>query len=129
MKPRRPRGQAQILPATDVSIRRETQYVANRANRRDPRIVTLGPLVLFSTETGDAWMLDPQDHLAVALARDGTPLPVEIEETEQRFAIGWTHTYVIEDTAMIVIDRSGNAKMMWGYPTLEIEQAIRRVDG
>jgi hypothetical protein len=35
--------------------------------------VTVGPLVLFSTETGDAWLLDPADHLAARLARDGVP--------------------------------------------------------
>jgi hypothetical protein len=35
--------------------------------------VTVGPLALFSTDTGDAWLLDPEDHLAARLARDGDP--------------------------------------------------------
>src|SRR5215831_14306986 len=35
------------------------------------RIVTIGQLLLFSTETGDAWLLDPADRLAARLARDG----------------------------------------------------------
>lgn len=42
---------------------------------------TLGPLLFFSTETGDAWVLDPADHLALCLARDGEPLPANIIET------------------------------------------------
>jgi hypothetical protein len=48
--------------------------------------VTIGPLVLFSTAGGDAWLLDPADHLATRIAQDGDPLPVHIEETKPRVA-------------------------------------------
>src|SRR2546428_717139 len=50
---------------------------------------TIGQLVLFSTETGDAWLLDPSDQLAAPLARDGDPLSVEIEETDASFTVAW----------------------------------------
>src|SRR5580693_5668017 len=52
-----------------------------RAADYDGRIVTVGQLVLFSTETGDAWLLDPADRLAARLARDGENEPIHIEET------------------------------------------------
>ena len=54
-----------------------------RAAVRDGRLVTVGPLVLFSTETGDAWLLDPADNLAARVARDGDPEDVYFEETEK----------------------------------------------
>ena len=57
------------------------------------RIVTIGQLVLFSTETGDAWLLDPADRLAARLARDGDSEPIHIEETDTTFAIGWKGRY------------------------------------
>ena len=57
-----------------------------RAAANEFRVVTLGPLVFFSTETGDGWMLDPQDGLANCLARDGDPLPVDIKETDDSAA-------------------------------------------
>jgi hypothetical protein len=57
------------------------------AQEQESRVVTLGPLVFFSTETGDAWMLEPEGGLALCLARDGEPLPVEIQETPETFAI------------------------------------------
>src|SRR5208337_4305481 len=41
----------------------------------------VGQLVLFSTETGDAWLLDPSDQLAAKLASDGDPESVAFEET------------------------------------------------
>ena len=43
--------------------------------------------MLFSTETGDAWLLDPADRLAARLARDEMTEPIRIEETDTTFAI------------------------------------------
>jgi hypothetical protein len=51
----------------------EVCYMQRRAAQRQSRIVTVGPLVLFSTETGDAWLLDPSDQLAAPLARMEIP--------------------------------------------------------
>ena len=42
----------------------EVRYIQRRAADHDGRIVTVGQLILFSTETGDAWLLDPADQLA-----------------------------------------------------------------
>ena len=53
----------------------EVRYILRPAAEHDGRVVTIGPLVLFSTETGDAWLLDPSDQLAARLARDGDPEP------------------------------------------------------
>jgi hypothetical protein len=41
----------------------EVDYIQRRAAEHDERIVTVGQLVFFSTETGDAWLLDALDHL------------------------------------------------------------------
>ena len=40
----------------------EVHYIQRRAADYDSRIVTIGQLVLFSTETGDAWLLDPMSE-------------------------------------------------------------------
>src|SRR3954467_10150157 len=85
-----------VVQGKDLRLADEVRYIQNRAADHDARIITLGPLVLFSTETGDAWLLDPADHLALRLARDGDLLPAQIEETEMSFAIGWTSQYRIE---------------------------------
>jgi hypothetical protein len=50
-------------------------------------VISIGQLILFSTKTGDAWLLDPSDQLAARLARDGDPEPIHIEETDTTFAI------------------------------------------
>jgi hypothetical protein len=62
----------------------EVRYILRRAAEHDGRVVTIGQLILFSTETGDAWLLDPSDQLAARLARDGDPEPFHIGATASR---------------------------------------------
>jgi hypothetical protein len=69
--------------------RRGALYPAPAAEH-DGRIVAVGQLVLFSTATGHAWLLDRSDLLAVRLARDGESELAHIEDTDSAFAIGWT---------------------------------------
>lgn len=66
----------------------KARYIQRRAAERDGRIVSIGQLLLFSTQTGDAWILDPSEQLATPIARDGDPLPVHNEDTDTNFAVG-----------------------------------------
>jgi hypothetical protein len=101
----------------------EVGYLQRRAALRDGRFVSVGPLALFSTDTGDAWLLDPSERLATRLARDGEPEPVHIEETETNFAVAWTGPYRIDGAAFIYSDRiSGRVFTILGYPIDRIAQ-------
>jgi hypothetical protein len=106
-------------------VLREVDYVVARAAESDARVVTLGQLVFFSTQTGDAWLLDPEDRLALRLANRGDRLPVHIVETATRFAIEWNASYTFEDDAFIVTDASG-ARAILGYPIADLLAAERR---
>ena len=102
----------------------EVRYIQNKAAEHDGRVVTLGQLVLFSTDTGDAWLLDVTDQLAAPLARDGDPEPIHLKESDSGFAIGWKGNYRIDGSAFIYIDRdSGRTRTILGYPTEKIAQA------
>ena len=99
----------------------EVRYIQHRAAEHDARFVASGPLALFSTETGAAWLLDPTDHLAARLARDGVAEPVHIEETDTNFAIGWKGQYHIDGKVFVYIDRdSGRLVSILGYPASHI---------
>ena len=107
----------------DFRLAEEIGYIQSRAAERDGRLVTVGPLVLFSTETGDAWLLDPSDHLAARLARDGDPEELYFEETDTRFAIGWKGNYQIHGDAFVFIDRdTARITTILGYPTRRLAQ-------
>ena len=85
--------------------------------------MTVGQLILFSTEAGDAWLLDPADRLAARLARDGESEPIHIEETDTTFAIGWKGRYRIERPAFVYADNdSGRVTTILGYPTDRLAQ-------
>ncbi len=111
------------IAGKDFQLAEEIQYMQRRAADRDGRFVTVGPLVLFSTATGDAWLLDPADQLAARLARDGDPEHVYFEESDSRFAIGWKGNYRLDGNAFTFIDRdTGLISTILGYPTLRLAQ-------
>jgi hypothetical protein len=106
-----------------LRLAQEIKSIQRRAAAYDARFVTVGPLVFFSTETGDAWMLDPSDQLAARLARDGDPEPIEFQETDTDFAIGWKGNYHIEGRAFIYADReAARIITILGYSTAKIAQ-------
>ncbi len=99
----------------------EVRYIQRRAALYDGRFVSVGALALFSTDTGDAWLLDPSERLAARVACDGDPEPVHIEDTN--FAVAWSKHYRINGTAFIYSDRiSGRVFTILGYPTEQIAQ-------
>jgi hypothetical protein len=99
------------------------RYIQRQAANQHGRIVTIGQLILFSTETGDAWLLDPADRLAARLARGGEREPIYIEETDTTFAIGWKGRYRIEGPAFVYSDNdNGQITTSFGYPTKQLAQ-------
>ena len=111
-----------------MNIQEEVAYIVGRAQEREACFVSLGPLVFFSTWTGDAWMLDPGEAYALCLARDGTPQPVRIVETEESFAIAWDRQFRIDGDVFEITDGSGQVTSFVGYPTVSILEAIRRAN-
>jgi hypothetical protein len=126
-KSKTPRPKKKKLNREQISILGETNYIISRAQHYDSRVVSLGSLIFFSTETGDSWMLDYNQGLALCLAKDGEKQPFRIVETSDKFTIEWNATYQIEGDKFFVISNSGQAKTIIGYPTEEILNAIQRI--
>ena len=105
------------IAGKDFNLADEIRYIQRRAAEHDGRWVTVGPLVLFSTDTGDAWLLDPADQLAARLARDGDPEDLYFEDTETRFAIEWKGNFRVVGDAFLYTDRdTGRVLSILGYP-------------
>ena len=119
------RGHARkLLDGKGFQLADEVRYIQDKAADHDGRMVTIGQLILFSTDTGDAWLLDVTDHLALRLARDGDPEPIHLEETDTSFAIEWKGQYRIQGAAFTYADRdTGRITTILGYPTQKIAQA------
>ncbi len=118
------RSPGQVVDGKGFRLADEIGYIQDKAADHDGRIVTIGQLILFSTDTGDAWLLDVTGQLAVRLARDGDPEPISLEETDTSFAIEWKGRYRIEGPAFIYADRNtGRVTTILGYPTQKIAHA------
>ena len=116
---------ADVLTQKQISITGEAGYIADRAREFDARVVSLGQLVFFSTQSGDAWMLDPEGKLALCLARNGQKQDYRIVETETQFAIEWNAKYRIDGELFSVMESSGRTVTISGYPTKDILAAGR----
>ena len=99
------RGTKQVVDGKGFCLAAAIGYIQDMAADHDSRTVTLGQFILFSTDTGDAWLLDVTDQFAARLARDGDPEPIYLKETDTRFAIEWKGHYRIEWPAFIYADR------------------------
>ena len=109
-----PRQGSELHPALCRAVRRKDRHP--------------WPAAVVSTQTGDAWLLDPSDQLATPIARDGDALPVHIEETDTNFAIGWTGVYRIDGAAFSYWDKnSGSVRTILGYPTQRITHEILKM--
>jgi len=112
-----------------LHLAKEVRAIQHRAAEHAGRIVSIGPLVFFSTDTGDAWMLEPADHLAARLAAGGDPLPVLFEETPTNYTIGWQGRYRIDgDTFIYEDNKSRRLNAIRGYPVKQLLRAINEAD-
>src|SRR5260370_18381819 len=113
-----------MLDAASFRLADEIRYFPRRAANHDGRVVTIGQLTLFSSETGDAWIIDREDHLALRLARQGDPEPFHIEETDTSFAINWNGHYRLERAAFPYTDSfTARTTSLLRYPTDHIPAA------
>lgn len=99
---------------------KEARRIQKCALRGDSRVVKLGPIIFFCTNT-DAWMLDPEDHFARCLMRNGKKLPLGIIEKRTQFLIEWNADYEIEGGVFTVAERNGSVYSIFGYPTRVIQ--------
>ena len=104
----------------ELNIHREIAYITQRAQAEELHIVNIENLILFSTRTRDAWLLDPEDDLALCLCRDGEPQSHKIVDNPQTFSVEWAAKFAIEGAAFVVNYKSGRVVTIQGYPTVEI---------
>jgi hypothetical protein len=108
-----------------VSFIEEARRIQRKALEGQACVVRLGEIVFFSSESGDSWVLDPEDGYAVCLARDYEPRSIPIQETPTTLAIKWHADYQIEGGAFTVVEREGSTRTIMGYPTAEIQRLAR----
>ena len=109
------RRKQRLLSREQIGMNREADYIIKRAQLYESRVVLINGLIFFSTQTGDAWILDPEDHLAICLARDGERQAFSILETPMKFQVAWEAQYEINGDAFILVMKDGGIRTILGY--------------
>lgn len=120
---------ADLLAPAQVNFQKEIDYILSLAASGRSHAVALDQCVLFSTEDGDAWVLDAYDGVALCLAWHGERQRFVIEEDAERFFVGYDAQFALRDGAFAV--RSDNPKIgsrtIVGYPVTELAELIAAV--
>ncbi|NMV39654.1 hypothetical protein [Ralstonia insidiosa] len=93
-----------------------------------PEILPDGPLILFSTVDGDAWLLEPNERVCTCLAWRGAPGDFGITETGQHTSIEWGGSYELQGNFFSVNMDNGEigVRTISGYPIGELRQAVKK---
>lgn len=86
-------------------------------------IDSIGDFIFLSALTGEAWILDHRENLALRLADKYEPLPYKISETQSQLKIEWNEHFKIENGAFIS-GNSSTSSVFNDYPIALIEQKI-----
>jgi hypothetical protein len=119
----------QVVAMHATSLREEVDHIVECAAAMQSHVVGFGALVLFSTQTGDAWLLDWEDELALCLVRGGDPQPYALGETDRQIAIAWSGLFHIHADLLNCIDNSTPTKerLIASYPSEAILKTIQRL--
>jgi hypothetical protein len=95
------------MKPSEFNILKEVKYIIACAKNEEDKIVLFGNFVLFSTFMGDAWLLEQREHLALCLMQDGEENSYIIEDTPQKFMVGWNAQYHIDGDKFIIRQSDG----------------------
>ena len=127
------RPQAMMQPMTGanlakVKLQDAVDFIRTAARQKQQVFRELGVFLLFSTCSGDAWLLEVTDADCVQLARGGELLDVSIDESPETIVVDWSHTFTEKDRQLEVVSYEGRMKtVLTEAPTGEIRSAIRRL--
>jgi hypothetical protein len=120
---------ADLVAPARVNFQKEVDYILGLAASGRSHAVALDQCVLFSTEDGDAWVLDACDGVALCLSWRGERQDFLIEENAERFFVGYDTKFMLQSNAFSV--RSDNPKIasrtILGYPAAELAELLATI--
>lgn len=107
--------QVKQQPTNEKIVTAAAQSTAQAAIQGEATLNCLGNFIFFSTETGEAWMLDYRKDCALRLAEKNEMTSYTILESKDRFQIEWKERFRIEG-ALFIASRQGKETVFANYP-------------
>jgi hypothetical protein len=112
-----------------ISLLGEIKKIQEAARLEQETCRELGVFILFSTQAGDAWVLETTDQDAFQAAAAGMPLALPVNENADMIEVDWTHRFTLRDRQLIVTDYTQMTEEIElpDAPTMQIRAALRRI--
>lgn len=120
---------ADLIDSTKLSFTSEVEYIISCALKGSSNLVRLKSCILFSSDDGDAWLLDVDDNRALCLLWRGERQPTKIIEDDKTFYVEYDGGFDINGNSFLV--SSENPKIgrrtIFGYPARDIAEFAESV--
>ena len=117
-------------PARPVipSVAIEVEKIQEIASAKKAAVLALGVFVLFSTTSGDAWLLEVTDMDAIQVAQGGEKIAVQIEENPETIEINWTHKFDVKNKKFVLTSyKDKSEEIREDYPGHTILSTVKKI--
>ncbi len=115
-------------PAPQVTLKNEIAKLQEVAAKKEKMIKPLGVFIMFSTDEGDAWLLEISEMDALQVAEKGEKIEIEMNENPETIEINWSHHFSIRKKQFITTAYADKKETIWpDYPAHSIFAAIKRI--
>ncbi len=123
-------GTRTVAPARPAipSVRVEVEKIQELASAKKAAVLALGVFVLFSTTSGDAWLLEVTDMDAIQVTQGGEKIAVQIEENPETIEINWTHKFDVKSKKFILTSyKDKSEEVREDYPVHTILSTVKKI--
>jgi len=117
------RVKSKTKSSKDHVISLKAESVAKSAAAGEATIDCIGNFIFFSTDSGQAWMLDHRNNYALRLADNRKILNYRINESKEKFQVEWKERFIIKNN-QFYIQGKDKYELINGCPVDAIEGII-----
>ncbi|MDH3359298.1 MAG: SEC-C metal-binding domain-containing protein [Desulfobulbaceae bacterium] len=111
-----------------ISLNGEVAKIQQAAVDGKSEVRSIGVFVLFSTDGGDAWLLELTELDALLVAKGGKVIDVDIVESAETLEINWSHRFTVKNKQLQVTAYADKKEeVLVGCPTHSIQAAIKKI--
>lgn len=108
------------------SLSAEIEKLQQKVSEKSAVMWTRGVFVFFSTEDGDAWVLEASGMDALQVAAAGQLLEVDVAQTEDAIEVTWSHQFSIRKDFTVSAYADQRRSVLSGYPAARIRALLSK---
>ncbi|MEZ5563491.1 MAG: SEC-C metal-binding domain-containing protein [Gammaproteobacteria bacterium] len=114
------------VEAQTPSLSAEIAKLRDKVREQSAVMWTRGVFVFFSTEEGDAWVLEASGMDALQIAAAGRQIEVDVAQTEEAIEVTWSHQFTIRRDFTVTDYADQQRTVLASYPAPRIRALLTR---